>query len=165
VQIASPTRTEVKMYREMKEQVEQAVGRINGLLAEEGWTPIQYFYRTMSLQEIVPYFVLADFALVTPLRDGMNLVAKEFCAAKLSNDGVLILSEFAGTAHELDGALPVNPFDLEEVADKINDSLQLPREIRQARMGHLRETIAANDIHHWVEQFLECFIDVTNHCS
>lgn len=165
IQIASPTRTEVKMYREMKEQVEQAVGRINGLLAEESWTPIQYFYRTMSLQEIVPYFLIADFSLTTPLRDGMNLVAKEYCAARLNNEGVLILSEFTGAAHELNQALLVNPYDLDEVADKIHYGLQLPKTIRQAKMSHLRETIAGHDIHHWVKDFLKRFSDVTEHCT
>lgn len=165
VQIASPTRTEVKMYREMKEQVEQAVGRINGQLAEESWAPIQYFYRTMNLQEIVPYFLIADFALTTPLRDGMNLVAKEYCAAKLNNEGILVLSEFTGAAHELEQALLVNPFDLEEVADKIYYGLQLPKSIRQTKMSQLRETIAGHDIHHWVKNFLERFSDVTKHSS
>jgi trehalose 6-phosphate synthase/phosphatase len=165
VQIASPTRTEVKMYRDMKEQVEQAVGRINGLLAEDSWAPIQYFYRTMSLQEIIPYFLIADFSLTTPLRDGMNLVAKEFCASKLDNDGLLILSEFTGAATELKQALLVNPFDLEEMADKIHYALQLPKSIRQAKMSFLRETIAANDIYHWVKRFLERFCHVATHCT
>jgi alpha,alpha-trehalose-phosphate synthase [UDP-forming] len=165
VQIASPTRTEVKMYQEMKEQVEQAVGRINGLLAEDSWAPIQYFYRSMSLQEIIPYFLIADFALTTPLRDGMNLVAKEFCAAKLNNDGLLILSEFTGAAHELQQALLVNPFDLEEVADTIYSGLQLSKHTRQTKMSLLRETIARSDIHSWVQNFLECFNHVTEHCA
>lgn len=157
VQIASPTRTEVKMYREMKEQVDQAVGRINGLLSEDNWTPIQYFYRTMSLEELIPYFLLADFCLTTPLRDGMNLVAKEYCAARLNNDGVLILSEFTGASYELKEAFTVNPSDVEEVADTIYRGLQLDRREQQDRMSKLRKTIADNDIHYWVQTFLTQF--------
>lgn len=155
VQIASPTRTEVKTYQEIREQVDQAVGRINGLLAEGNWAPIQYHYRSLSLDEILPYFQIADFCLATPLRDGMNLVAKEFCAAKLDNRGVLILSEFAGSAYELEQALMVNPNALEEVADTIHLSLQLPDTERQSRMISLREQITRSDIHCWVQSFLE----------
>ncbi|HEY9746360.1 MAG TPA: trehalose-6-phosphate synthase, partial [Oculatellaceae cyanobacterium] len=158
IQIASPTRTEVKMYREMKEQVDQAVGRINGLLSEDNWSPIQYFYRSMSLEELLPYFLLADFCLTTPLRDGMNLVAKEYCASRLNNDGVLILSEFAGAAYELEQAILVNPSDTEEVADAIYQALQMEPTLQQANMRKLRKTIAENDIHRWVQSFLSQFM-------
>jgi alpha,alpha-trehalose-phosphate synthase [UDP-forming] len=162
VQIASPTRTEVEAYRLLKEQVEQAVGSINGQLAEGNWSPIQYFYRSMSLEEIIPYFLISDFALVTPLRDGMNLVAKEYCAAKCDNSGELILSEFTGASYELKEAYIVNPYNIEQVADSIYMSLQLPKAFKAQKMFKLRQYISQNDIHHWVQCFLTAFQSATS---
>ena len=160
IQIAAPTRTEVDSYREMKEQVEQTVGSINGQFSQDGWVPIHYFYRGFSLEELVPYLIASDFALITPIRDGMNLVAKEYCAAKVDNTGVLILSELAGVSSQLTQALQVNPFFTESVADTIHAALTLPDDNKAARMQQLRDTIAGYDIHHWVEAFLEAFDNV-----
>jgi trehalose 6-phosphate synthase/phosphatase len=157
VQIAAPTRTEVDMYRQMKEQIDQAVGRINGELSEDGWMPIQYFYRNFTLREILPYFLAADFALITPLRDGMNLVAKEYCAAKLGNHGMVILSELTGAAYELTEMVQVNPYFVEEVADAIHQTLQMPTEIKTERMRATRKYIQENDIHAWVKHFIQSF--------
>ncbi|MEN9243601.1 MAG: trehalose-6-phosphate synthase, partial [Gloeomargarita sp. DG02_5_bins_242] len=98
IQIACPTRTAVPAYQRMREEVEQAVGRINGLFSRDNWVPIHYFYRRFSLEDVLTYLMIADVAMITPLRDGMNLVAKEYCAAKVDLSGILMLSEFTGAA-------------------------------------------------------------------
>lgn len=163
VQIASPTRTEVAMYRDMKESVEQTVGRINGMFGEDGWVPIHYYYRSFSMRELMPYFRAADFALINPLRDGMNLVAKEYCVARTDNQGLLVLSELTGAASELKEALIVNPYHLEGVADTVDAGLQLSDEEKRERMSRLRAYILEHDIHWWVKSFLESFDHVVHH--
>lgn len=157
IQIAAPTRTEVPEYKRMKEDIDQAVGRINGALAQENWVPIHYFYRSFPLDEVMPYFMMADVAMVTPLRDGMNLVAKEYCAAKNDLKGVLLLSEFTGASSELPDALPINPFFVEHVADTLYQAIHISPLERKARMQALRETIQKNDIHAWVKDFMNDF--------
>jgi alpha,alpha-trehalose-phosphate synthase [UDP-forming] len=159
IQIAAPTRTEVPEYQKMKEEIDQAVGRINGFLAEDNWVPIHYFYRSFPMDDILPYFILADVAMVTPLRDGMNLVAKEYCAAKIDLNGVLLLSEFTGAASELKEAMLINPFYIEHVADTLHEALHLPAVIREDKMYALRENIRQNDIHYWVNCFMDAFQD------
>lgn len=159
IQIAAPTRTEVVSYQQMREEIDQAVGRINGALSQDNWVPIHYFYRSFPLQEVVPYFMIADVAMITPLRDGMNLVAKEYCAAKTDLDGVLILSEFTGASAELTEALHINPFYIEHMADSLNSALHLPCEFKEAKMHSLRETIKKHDIYYWVNAFMEAFED------
>jgi len=163
IQIASPTRTAVPAYQRMREEVEQAIGRINGLFSQDNWLPIHYFYRRFSLEDVLTYFMIADVAMITPLRDGMNLVAKEYCAAKIDLSGVLILSELTGAAYELKEALMINPFYIEEMADKLHDALTLPTGIRQAKMRALRQTVSDHDIHHWVQSFMDAFTHAVNH--
>jgi alpha,alpha-trehalose-phosphate synthase [UDP-forming] len=163
IQIASPTRTAVPAYQRMREEVEQAVGRINGLFSYDNWVPIHYFYRRFSLEDILAYFMIADVAMITPLRDGMNLVAKEYCAAKVDLSGVLILSELTGAAYELKEALMINPFYIEEMADKLHAALNLPAPIRQAKMRALRQTVCNYDIHHWVQSFMDAFAYAVSH--
>lgn len=155
VQIASPTRTQVSMYQQLKEQVDQTVGRINGRWTKGGWNPIYYHYRSFSLEELLPYFIASDFALVTPLRDGLNLVAKEYCASRADLGGALVLSEMTGAAYELHEAELVNPYSLDEVADAINRVITQTIEKRHTTMQALRKQVQSNTIHHWVHNFLQ----------
>jgi len=155
IQIAVPSRTDVPEYRAFKKALDESVGGINGKYAEDGWQPIHCVYRTFGRRKLIAHYRAADIALVTPLRDGMNLVAKEFCAARVDDDGVLILSEFAGAAESLGGeALVVNPFDTERFADAIGHALELPAANRAERMRALRAAVARYDVHDWVADFL-----------
>lgn len=147
----------------MREEVEQAVGRINGLFSRDNWVPIHYFYQRFSLEDVLTYLMIADVAMITPLRDGMNLVAKEYCAAKVDLSGVLMLSEFTGAAYELKEALMINPFYIEEMADTLQQALNLAAEIRQQKMQALRQTVADHDIHHWVQLFMDAFTHAVYH--
>ena len=153
-QLLVPSRERVAEYSELKREIDGTVGRINGRFAEAGWSPIRYLVRSLPPEELVPLYQQADVALVTPLRDGMNLVAKEYCVAQLENDGVLILSELAGAAEDLQEALIVNPFDIDAVADALHRALAMPADERRARMSALRDRVRANDVHGWVRGFL-----------
>ncbi|MEN9248307.1 MAG: trehalose-6-phosphate synthase, partial [Gloeomargarita sp. GMQP_bins_69] len=115
------------------------------------------------LEEVLTYFLIADVAMITPLRDGMNLVAKEYCAARVDHSGVLILSEFTGAAYELKEALLVNPFSIEQMADTLYQALTLPPEVAQGKMRALRQTIASHDIHQWVQSYMDAFADAVAH--
>lgn len=131
------------------------VGRINGLFSTLGWIPIHYVFGKLTPVELVAYYRSCEIALVTPLNDGMNLVAKEYCAACINNRGILILSEFAGAARQLrKGALLVNPYDTEETADTIWRAYTMPVEERKGRMKKLRNQVRNKDVHHWVRTFL-----------
>jgi len=154
-QIMVPSRERVERYAELKRQIDESVGRINGRFSEDGWTPVHYQVRSLPPEELVPLYRRADVALVTPLRDGMNLVAKEYAAAQLENDGVLILSEMAGAADELQEALLVNPLDIDAVAEALHRALGMPKDERLARMSALRDRVRSNDVHAWVDRFLE----------
>jgi len=153
-QVLVPSRERVAEYAELKRQIDETVGRINGHFSEPGWTPVRYLARALPLEELVPLYRAADVALVTPLRDGMNLVAKEYAVAQLENDGVLILSEMAGAAEELQEALVVNPFDIEAVAGALHRALSMSEDERRARMSALRARVRAHDVHAWVDEFL-----------
>ncbi len=154
VQVAVPSRENVGAYRELREEVDAMVGRIHGAFATPSWSPIHYLYRGLALPEIVALYRAADAVLVTPLRDGMNLGAKEFIAARPDGDGVLVLSEFAGAAAELSEAVMVNPFDVERTAELIYDALVMPVEERRARMAVLRERVLTYDVHRWANSFV-----------
>lgn len=163
VQIAAPTRTKVGTYQTLREDVEQAVGRINGKLSEGTWSPIQYFYRSFTTEELMPYLVAADFALVTPLRDGMNLVAKEYCAAQGNNNGVLVLSELAGAADQLKSALSINPYDQPRYVRRLHQALTMTSVEKKRRMADLRQHIAQYDIHQWVRDYLDALESAVEH--
>ncbi len=154
-QVLVPSRERVADYGELKREIDETVGRINGRFAEQGWSPIRYYVRSLPPAELVALYRQADVALVTPLRDGMNLVAKEYVAAQLENDGVLILSEMAGAAEELQEALLVNPLDIESVAGALHRALSMPDDERRARMSALRDRVRANDVRAWVTRFVE----------
>ncbi len=154
VLIAVPSRTKIRDYAELKRQVDEQVGRVIGRFSSEGWVPIRYLYTQFETEELVPYYVASDVALLTPLRDGMNLVAKEYVACHPANDGMLVLSEFAGAAEEMTEALLVNPYDIDQIASRIEQALEMPAEERGARMGALREKVRVNDLERWSSSFL-----------
>ncbi len=153
-QLMVPSRERVAEYAELKRGIDETVGRINGRFSEPGWSPVRYLVRSLPPEELVPLYRRADVALLTPLRDGMNLVAKEYVAAQLENDGVLILSEMAGAADELQEALLVNPFDIDAVADALHRALAMSEDERRARMSALRDRVRGNDVHGWVSRFV-----------
>lgn len=155
VQVVVPSRADIPKYREMKEELERLISEINGKFSDAGWIPIIYLYRSLPREELVAYYRAADIALVTPLKDGMNLVAKEYCAAQVDHNGVLILSEFAGAAVELNcGALIVNPNDQQAVAAALLMAVRMPLGERKQRMQALRNSLRHNDVYGWAEMFL-----------
>ena len=152
VQIAVPSRGEIHEYERLRSVVEQLVGRINGRFTEPSHdVPVHYLYRGISRDQLLAYYRLADTCLVTPLADGMNLVAKEFVTAQgaAAGAGSLILSEFAGAIEELQEALPCNPFDLEGLAGTIALSLELPDDDRRRRVEGMSATVRRHDVHRW----------------
>ena len=155
VQICSPSRTNVQKYREQKQLMDSLVGRINGELAEYDWEPIRYLYRSYPQTDLVRFYNEASVGLVTPLRDGMNLVAKEYVAAQSPDDpGVLVLSRFAGAAEELVEAIIVNPYLPEDTAQGLLKAIGMPLEERKERHGALLERVRSRTIHKWARDFL-----------
>jgi trehalose 6-phosphate synthase len=157
LQIASPTRTGVRAYEEIRRELEQTAGHINGRFAEPDWTPIRYINRGISRKMLMGYLRVAKIGLITPVRDGMNLVAKEYVAAQdAANPGALVLSCLAGAAAELgDGALLVSPHDTVEVADAILQAAEMPLEERQERHGVMMQVLRKQDIHAWRRRFVD----------
>lgn len=154
VQVVVPSREEIPRYAELKLQVQRMISEINGKYGQLGWVPIQYIHRSLERSELLAYYRAADIALITPLKDGMNLVAKEFCAAKADKDGVLILSEFAGAATQMHSdALLVNPYDARAVADAIHLACRMDPVERRHRMERLRRGIRRQDIYWWSRAF------------
>ncbi len=155
VQVVVPSRSDIPEYSKLKTEIEQLVGCINGEFTVFGWVPIYYMFRSLSREELISYYMAADMALVTPINDGMNLVAKEFCATKIDNNGVLILSEFAGAAAQLQKhCLLVNPMDINLVADAIYRAYHMDRSQKKAMMSKLRNCIKKYDIFWWIKSFL-----------
>src|SRR5215469_9954616 len=154
VQIAVPSRTKVDDYARLKRQLDELVGRVVGRFSSEGWVPIRYLYTQFGAEELVSYYQAADVALLTPLRDGMNLVAKEYIASRNADHGVLVLSEFAGAAEELEEALLVNPYDMDAIAASLKQALTMPAQERAARMSALRARVHGNNLDHWSRNFL-----------
>ncbi len=156
VQIASPSREDVSAYTDILHELESICGSINGNFGELDWMPVRYMHRTVARTRLPGLYRASRVALVTPLRDGMNLVAKEFIAAQDPQDpGVLVLSRFAGAAEQLSEALLVNPYDIEGTADAIHLALQMPQEERRARYQSLIASIREFDVHWWCDTFLD----------
>jgi trehalose 6-phosphate synthase len=155
VQVASPSRERVDTYRILRDEIELTVGRINGDLGTLTHQPISYLHHGYPREEMVALYLAADIMLVTALRDGMNLVAKEYVATRFDNDGVLILSEFAGAADELRQAVLVNPHDIGALKDAIVRAIDMPRRERSTRMRALRKRVKDNDVARWSRTFLE----------
>ncbi len=157
MQIVVPSREDIPKYGELKTQIQQTVSEINGHYGEPGWVPVHYIHRSLDRTELLAYYRAADIALVTPLKDGMNLVAKEYCAARVNNDGVLILSEFAGAAFQLHhGALLVNPYHTRAVAEAIRLACRMTEADQRKRMSRLRARVRRENIFRWQSAFCEC---------
>ncbi|HVC21354.1 MAG TPA: bifunctional alpha,alpha-trehalose-phosphate synthase (UDP-forming)/trehalose-phosphatase [Vicinamibacterales bacterium] len=160
IQLAVPSRTKIEMYKGFRREVEETVGRINGTYGTVGSVPIHYLYRSVSPRRLVAMYRAADVMVVTPVRDGMNLVAKEFVASRTDGDGVLVLSELAGAAAELGEALLVNPYDVDGMAATLEHALTMDAAERSTRMRNLRGRVVAQDIHRWTASFLEALREI-----
>lgn len=155
LQIAPPTREEVNAYTDIREELESLAGAINGRFADFNWTPLRYIHRSVPRTKLAPLFRGSQVGFVTPLRDGMNLVAKEYVAAQDSADpGVLVLSKFAGAAEEMRQALIVNPYDIDDMARCLHQALSMPLKERQRRHAALLEPLMKNDAQAWLTAFL-----------
>ncbi len=152
--IVVPSREAVGEYEIMKHQIDETVGRINGQYGGVGWTPIAYVYRSVPFANLVAAYSYADAALVTPLRDGMNLVAKEYVACRTNGRGVLILSEMAGAASELPESLLINPNSIPEIADAIKTALEMPEDEQRLRLDAMQDRIKRYDVVRWAQDFL-----------
>jgi len=156
LQIAAPTRTRLEDYIDVKKKTDEIVGRVEGKFGEPGWVPIYYYYKNYGDERLASLYMMSDFALITPTVDGLNLVAKEYIASQRDGKGVLILSEFAGVSSQLgEGALLVNPFDEDQIAESIYTALKMkPREVKE-RLRKLQTVVREKDIHWWVKTFLK----------
>jgi trehalose-6-phosphate synthase len=156
VLVCVPAAKEMSVYRSLQTQIEQAVGRINGRQSRLDWTPVRFFSRGLAFEEVVAHYAAADVMWVTPLRDGMNLVAKEFVATHglSGNTGVLLLSEFAGAAAELQGALLTNPHDARGMVDSLRQALVMPEGERGDRLRTMFEIVSRFDLARWGSDFL-----------
>ncbi|MBN1298937.1 MAG: trehalose-6-phosphate synthase [Actinobacteria bacterium] len=158
IQISVPSRAKIKEYISFKNEIDELVGKINGKFSEELWSPVLYIYKALPQDKLAAYYQIADICLVTPLRDGMNLIAKEYTTCRLDGEGVLILSKFAGCADELKHhSVMVNPYDTEAVADSINYALHLDTSSKKKMMSALQETVSKNDVYKWCDDFLAGF--------
>jgi trehalose 6-phosphate synthase len=155
VQVAAPSRTRIPRYQELKVEIEGIVGEVNRRFQTKGWRPIVYLDRHHDHHEIQPLYRHADFCMVTALHDGMNLVAKEFVAAREDEDGVLVLSRFTGAARELRDAVLVNPYDVDGMAEAVRAALEMPKAERQTRMARMRQTVSEHNIYRWAGLLLE----------
>ncbi len=160
--IVVPSREAVDEYEDMKHQIDETVGRINGNYGNVGWTPVAYVYRSVPFEQLIAAYALANAALVTPLRDGMNLVAKEYVACRTDGTGVLILSEMAGAASELPEALLINPNSMEEIADAIKQALEMPVEEQKSRLDAMQRRLKRYDVVRWAQDFLQSLSKVAD---
>ncbi len=163
MQLVVPSRDNVPKYKELKEEMNKLVSEINGRYSTLGWQPIHHFYRSFSPHMLSALYKVADVALVTPMRDGMNLVSKEYVASKLDQKGVLVLSEMAGASRELADAVMVNPNDIWDFSEKIYQALHMPDEEKKRRLVAMQQTIAKFDIHTWVKNFMDKLKEVKAH--
>jgi trehalose 6-phosphate synthase/phosphatase len=154
IQVAVPSREQVSEYQALKRELDELVGRINGRFGTSVWTPIRYIHRSVSPERLAALYRDADVALVTPLRDGMNLVAKEFVASQTADPGVLVLSRLAGAAETMQEALLVNPYNLDSVAEAVHTALTMPLDQREARLRALQRRERRNDLDAWLHSFL-----------
>jgi len=155
VQVVVPSRENVPQYQALKARLDGLVGEINGKFSTAGWAPVHYHYRSIPRRDLVALYRMARVGFVTSIKDGMNLVSKEFCACQVDKDGVLVLSEFAGAAAQLaEGALLVNPHDVEGMADALKRALEMGEDERRRRMEAMQAVLAEQDIYWWVDRYL-----------
>ena len=155
IQVAVPTRTGMEEFQKMRRSVEEAVGRINGRFGRLDWQPVMHFYGSLERPELVAFYLAADIAWVTPLRDGLNLVAKEYIASRTGGEGMVILSEFAGAAAELEGVVLTNPYSPDDMDRALEEALAMDGGERASRMLRLRDRVLSTDVHHWSQSFLQ----------
>jgi trehalose 6-phosphate synthase/phosphatase len=153
--VVVPSRDNVGKYKELKEEVDRLVGYVNGRHGKINWTPIHFFYRSFPLEELSAFYRMADVALVTPMRDGMNLVCKEFIASKLNRKGVLILSEMCGASKELSDAILINPNDINQMVEALHNALTMPEEEQVLHNTNLQKSLKRYNITHWVNLFMD----------
>ncbi|MFZ9886939.1 MAG: alpha,alpha-trehalose-phosphate synthase (UDP-forming) [Myxococcota bacterium] len=154
LQVAVPSRAGIDAYQALRDDIERAVGHINGLYGTPEWTPVTFMCRSLPFEELVALYRASDVALVTPLRDGMNLVAKEFVAAHRDGDGVLILSALAGAAQQLTEAELVNPYHADGIATALSTALEMPADLRRRKMRRMNAKVQQYDVQHWIDSFL-----------
>jgi trehalose 6-phosphate synthase/phosphatase len=160
VLVAVPSRTKVKRYQSLKKNVDELIGKINGEHGTLGWTPIQYIYRSLPFHSLVALYRISDVAMITPLRDGMNLIAKEYIATKTDGKGVLILSEMAGAVEELREAIIVNPNSMDEIAEALKEALSMPEDEQIRRNRIMQERLSTYDIKVWANDFVNSLSQV-----
>lgn len=153
--IVVPSRDAVDRYADLKTRIDQYIGKINGMYSTLGWTPVYYFYQSFPFNELVALYDIADIAMVTPLRDGMNLVAKEYLATKRGKPGVLILSEMAGAAIELTDAIIINPNDTQEIEAAILQALTMPKKEQRIRLNNMQKRISTQTVKKWANDFVK----------
>jgi trehalose 6-phosphate synthase len=154
VQIASPSRSRIPRYQQLQQEIRDIVRRVNEEIGDRNWRPIVYRERHHERREVLDFYRAADFCMVTSLHDGMNLVAKEFVAAREDDDGVLIVSRFTGASRDLRDALLVNPYDIEDMADAIRRAVEMPTEERRGRMERMRAQVREHNIYRWAGMLL-----------
>ena len=154
IMVVVPSRDQVGKYKELKEEVDRLVGRINGRFGKINWTPIHFFYRSFPLEELSAFYRMADVALVTPMRDGMNLVCKEFIASKINKKGVLILSEMCGASKELSDSILINPNDTDQMVEALHRALTMPEKEQIAHITNMQNSLKRYNITHWVNLFM-----------
>ena len=152
--LAVPSRSNVPQYQLLKREIDELVGRINGEFSTVSWTPIWYFYRSMPFDNLIDLYTSSDIAWLTPLRDGMNLVAKEYIATRTDKTGVLILSEMAGSANEMNESLLINPNNFEQIADTLYEAINMPKEEQQARNTQLQKRLERYNVEKWANSFM-----------
>ncbi len=157
IMLVVPSRSNVPQYRKLKNETDELVGRINGKYARIGWTPIWYFYRSMPFEDLIDLYASSHVALVTPLRDGMNLVAKEYVATRINQDGVLILSEMAGAASEMQEALHINPNSISQFSEVLKKALEMPLTEQENRIKALQKRLSRYNINRWADDFMYSF--------
>ena len=162
VMLAVPSRSNVPQYQKLKRETDELVGRVNGKFATVSWTPIWYYYRSFPFQDLISLYTTADVALITPIRDGMNLVAKEYAATRVNQDGVLILSEMAGASKEMNEALLINPNSFEDFSNALKKALKMPLKEQKSRMKFLQKRLKRYDVEKWATEFLKS-LEATKH--
>ena len=164
IQVVVPSRVEIPRYHEFKQRIDRLVGDINGRFSTSTWLPVQYHFRCLERDDLVAHYRACDIAFITPLKDGMNLVAKEYCACRIDDDGALILSQFAGAAEQLrPGAMLVNPYAVEQMADTILEAFRMNQTQRRTRMKRLRRVVRNENVFWWVDSFLRAGAKIARH--
>lgn len=160
VMVVVPSRNKVDRYAELKKNIDETIGAINGKHSTINWTPVFYFYHNLSFEDLLAMYHIADIALVSPLRDGMNLVAKEYVAAKRDSPGVLILSEMAGAATELQDAININPNDVDQIGNALVEALEMSTEEKLMSIYRMQQIISRQTVNKWAEDFIEELLEI-----